>query len=193
MVCGKCKFREAACQLERDRIIVLDATGCVTFVAPSTNGLEKWIGRKIEELVRPEDVTYVSDRARCVLEERLSARWLVRDAWDTRTWLTHAEPAESNGNGDRLAIATLRPVCHMLFALSARQREILHLLTRICCTKTVASEIGIGAATIRSHLSRAQATTRCSDLTELLRWANDMQHALSVETEIAAYLTRHRA
>lgn len=51
--------------------------------------------------------------------------------------------------------------------LTARERDVAALVARGCTDRDIASQLGIGFATVRTHLSRAMEKRGCANRTEL--------------------------
>ena len=171
---------------------MLDKHGCVVCAAPTSGKTGDLFGTRVDELVQPCDAVYILGCVRQVFESGDIASCMVRDLRGDRAWLVHVELAHGSRRNATLAVVVYHPVCPLVFELSQRQRQILHELTIHLCTKKVATLLRISEGTIRSHLRRAEVATRSSDLTELLQWANNMQHALAMEDKIQAYLARRQ-
>ena len=62
MPCDLCKIGAHPCDLERDRVWVIDRHARLTFFAPTTKGVEEVIGKKVSDLIHPLDVEYMQER-----------------------------------------------------------------------------------------------------------------------------------
>ena len=190
--CTDCRTGERTCHCERDRVLLFDAFARVMFMSPDQNGWGPVHGKHVSDLVKAQDAEYVTAEARHALQECAATKWLVQDKVGGQTWLVHFDPVPDDHPCCCRAVATLRPVCQLVFQLSSRQRQILSALLERTCTKSVALALQLTDSTVRSHLARAQLTTCCSDLPDLVKWAYAMRHAISRDELIAAYLARRQ-
>ena len=76
--------------------------------------------------------------------------------------------------GRRRPGPTARPPEGVAAGLTPREWEVLHLLSLGCTTSEIASELGIAAVTVRSHLSTVMKKIQVGDRQEAVHLLEDM-------------------
>jgi DNA-binding CsgD family transcriptional regulator len=96
-----------------------------------------------------------------------------RDLGDLRIWRGHRSVAF--GDKERLLLDGLEPFLRRALkgnlatceGLTPREREVAVLVARGCTDQDISQILGIGFATVRTHISRAMEKRGCSNRTEL--------------------------
>ena len=70
------------------------------------------------------------------------------------------------------------------FGLTAREHEVLGLLSEGCANKHIARRLGISEATVKAHLTSVFQTIGVTDRTQAALWAH--RHGMAVATDTSA-------
>jgi DNA-binding NarL/FixJ family response regulator len=126
--------------------------------------------------VRILALTSFSDEARVLATVDAGAvGYLVKDADPQEVIRSVRLAADGQSPMDHRAVAALlgarRQSTTPVPGLTAREHEVLKMLTDGCQNKTIASRLGISEATVKAHLTSIFHTIGVSDRTQAALWA----------------------
>ena len=171
VVCGEASNGREAVALAvalRPDIVVLD------LVMPELNGLE--VTRRILRLVKTSVLILTMYDTDQVLADVLSsgARGYVLKSDSKRALVKAIEDVLANRPFVSTRVAPGAPqgaVTDTLPRLTAREREVLQLLTEGKSNKEVAATLGISSKTVETHRARVMAKLNLHSMSDLVRYA----------------------
>ena len=171
VVCGEASNGREAVALAvalRPDIVVLD------LVMPELNGLE--VTRRILRLVKTSVLILTMHDTDQVLADVLSsgARGYVLKSDSKRALVKAIENVLANRPFVSTRVAPGAPhgaVTDTLPRLTAREREVLQLLTEGKSNKEVAATLGISSKTVETHRARVMAKLNLHSMSDLVRYA----------------------
>lgn len=106
--------------------------------------------------------------------------------------LTAIDSAITQSEATLLAQSRRRNLCERYDALSRREREVMHLVTRGRLNKLVGVELGISEITVKAHRGRVMRKMQATTFVELVNMATKLRACHEAFAADASLLTRAR-